>query len=128
MNALLLIDHGSRRSEANELLEDIAESIRRRQPELIVHTAHLEIAEPNIAQAFTRCVEDGAKQIIVHPFMLGKGRHVTEDIPEQVALAAEHHKYADYAITEPLGRASALISVIVEQYRKTIARSEPPQD
>ena len=128
MNALLLIDHGSRKSEANELLEDIAATIRKRQPGLIVHIAHLEIAEPSIAAGFKRCVDDGAKEIVVHPFMLGKGRHVTEDIPAQVASASEQNGNAEYHITEPLGRAPSLIDVITMQFRETISRSEPPMD
>ncbi len=52
MRALLLIDHGSRRVEANALSAKIAAELQEGRPELIVRYAHLEIATPTIAEGF----------------------------------------------------------------------------
>ncbi|MGH7383336.1 MAG: sirohydrochlorin chelatase, partial [Candidatus Methylomirabilales bacterium] len=49
MRALLLVDHGSRRGEANAVLVQVADIIRRQSDFAVVHYAHMEIAEPTIA-------------------------------------------------------------------------------
>ena len=113
--AILLVDHGSRHAEANALLDDVANQVRKRTPGSIVEVAHLEIAEPGIAEGIDACVKKGATQIIVHPFFLGSGRHTTEDIPAQVARAGERHANVQIRISEPLGGHAALIDAILER-------------
>ena len=49
--AILLVDHGSRRAEANAQLEVLAEGVRRKRPGWVVHTAHLELAPPRVAES-----------------------------------------------------------------------------
>jgi len=113
--AILLVDHGSRRAEANALLEEIAAQIRERAAGSIVEVAHLEIAEPGIAQGIEACVKKGATRIVVHPFFLGPGRHTSEDIPAQVERAARRHPNVRIRISEPLGNHAALIDVVLDR-------------
>jgi sirohydrochlorin ferrochelatase len=113
--AILLVDHGSRRAEANALLEEVADQVRTRKPESIVEIAHLEIARPDIPAGIDACVAKGASLIVVHPYFLGPGRHTSDDIPAQVARAAEKHANVQIRISEPLGGHAALIDVILER-------------
>ena len=113
--AILLVDHGSRRAEANAQLDVVAEQVRKRAADSIVEVAHLEIAKPDIAEGIDACVKKGATQIIVHPFFLGPGRHTSEDIPAQVAQAARKHSNVQIRISEPLGGHAALIDVILDR-------------
>lgn len=41
----------------------------------IVELAHMELCEPSIDVAFSRCVEQGATLVAVSPFFLSPGRH-----------------------------------------------------
>ena len=113
--AILLIDHGSRRAEANALLENVADQVRKRTPESIVEVAHMEIAEPDIGEGIEICVEKGATHIIVHPFFLGPGRHASEDIPAQIERAGQRHPNVRIRISEPLGSHAGLIDVILDR-------------
>ena len=113
--AILLVDHGSRRAEANALLEDVADQIRKRAPESIVEVAHLEITKPNIVEGIDACVKKDATHIVVHPYFLGPGRHTSEDIPTQVERARERHPNVRIRISEPLGGHTALIDVILDR-------------
>jgi sirohydrochlorin ferrochelatase len=115
MRAILLVDHGSRRAEANEQLDGIADRLRERVPESIVEVAHLEIALPDIAQGIDGCVKKGATEIIVHPYFLGPGRHTSEDIPAQVESAGANHPGVRIRISEPLGGHPSLIDVILDR-------------
>jgi sirohydrochlorin ferrochelatase len=113
--AILLVDHGSRRAEANALLDEVADQVRKRAAETIVEVAHLEIAEPDIGKGIDVCVDQGATQIIVHPFFLAPGRHTSEDIPAEVERAAQRHPNAQIRISEPLGSHAAIIDVILDR-------------
>jgi sirohydrochlorin ferrochelatase len=117
--AILLVDHGSRREEANALLERVAEAVRKRVADRIVRTAHLDVASPTIDEGIDACVAEGAREIVVHPYFLGPGSHTTRDIPERVAAAAARHPGLRVRVSEPLGLHAKLIDVILERVEET---------
>ena len=89
MKAILIIDHGSRRDEANQMLACMANLLQHMAGDsTIVEYAHMELAEPSISQGFARCVERGATEVVAFPYMLSPGRHATSDIPRLVGEAA----------------------------------------
>ena len=102
---IIIVDHGSRRAESNEMLERVAELFARRFSERysIVEPAHMEMAEPSIATAYAKCVHRGAQRVIVAPFFLGPGKHWTQDIPSLTAAAAEKFPQTRYHVTQTLG-------------------------
>lgn len=63
----------------------------------------MEIAEPSIDQAFDRCVAAGASKVVLHPFFLSPGRHVTSDIPALMSGAAKRHPDVAWVVSQPLG-------------------------
>jgi len=124
--AVLLIDHGSRRAAANALLDEVAALVKKRLgPASIVEPAHMEIAEPTIAEGFARCVEQGATKVVVHPFMLAPGRHVTEDLPRLVEEAAARHQGVRFSMAAPLGSHSGVIDAVIERCQSALPDSEP---
>jgi sirohydrochlorin ferrochelatase len=102
---IIIVDHGSRRPESNQMLEEIAALFARRFQALydIVEPAHMELAEPSIATAYANCARRGAAQIVVTPFFLGPGKHWTGDIPSLTAAAAKEFPHTSYHVTMPLG-------------------------
>ena len=100
------------------MLEGIAEAVRRRLPDRLVVTAHLDVVEPDIAAGIDACVKAGAEEIVVHPFFLAPGRHTTRDIPERVEAAADRHPSLRIHITPPLGPHDMLVDLILERVRE----------
>ncbi len=117
---IILVDHGSKRDEANALLEDVAQLFRGTADARIVEIAHMELAEPTIAQAFARCVAQGAKRVVVHPYFLAPGRHSTTDIPRLVAEAAAHHPAVAYAVTAPLGLDPRMSGIVLDRISQSL--------
>jgi len=113
--ALLIVDHGSKRASANEMLEEVAGILRRQRPELIVQIAHMELCEPTIAQGFEACVKAGATEVIVHPYMLSPGRHAAKDIPVMASEAAKQFPQVKWRCTKPLGLHDKIGEVILER-------------
>jgi sirohydrochlorin ferrochelatase len=104
MKAILLIDHGSRRDEANHMLACMAALVQHMAGErVVVRHAHMELAEPDIATGFAACVDAGADEIIAFPYMLSPGRHSTSDIPRLVTEAAATFPGVRFAVTPAFG-------------------------
>lgn len=100
---IIVVDHGSRRAESNALLHDVSSMFQQGSRMPIVEHAHMELAEPSIAQAFDLCVERGAKLVVVFPYFLSPGRHWNQDIPRLAAEAAKNHPSIKHLVTSPLG-------------------------
>jgi sirohydrochlorin ferrochelatase len=116
MRAVLLIDHGSVRQEANELLADMAKLLQHMVgDDVFVSYAHMELAEPSIEQGFADCVSNGATEVVAFPYMLSPGKHSTRDIPRMVAEAAAAYPHITYSVTEAFGMSAELAAVIAQR-------------
>jgi sirohydrochlorin ferrochelatase len=122
--ALIIVDHGSRRRESNELLEAVVEAYRKHCSWPIVEPAHMELAEPSIATAFGRCVDQGARFVVVFPYFLGPGRHWTEDIPRLTAEAAQPYlnRGVGHMVTAPFGLDPLMFDVIEHRVKHCLER------
>ena len=116
-NGIIIVDHGSRRSESNAMLEEVARLFAQRFAETygIVEAAHMELAEPSIGTAYGKCVERGATRVVVCPFFLGPGKHWTSDIPRITAEAAAAHPQTEYHVTMPLGIDELILELLAKR-------------
>lgn len=115
MRGLLLIDHGSRRSDSNQQLEDMAKRVQRLRPKDAVAFAHMEISEPTVEQAFAQLAERRVSHVDVLPYFLSDGRHISEDIPNLVRAAAAKHPGVSYKIGPALGPHDALAALLLQR-------------
>lgn len=116
MKGILIVDHGSRLSEANDMLGEMADLIQRMAgSEAVVRYAHMELASPDIAQGFAECVRAGATDVTVFPYMLSPGRHSTSDIPRMVAAAARAFPDVGFSVTPAFGLHEKLAQVVLER-------------
>jgi sirohydrochlorin ferrochelatase len=114
MNAILLVDHGSRKREANDMLTCMANLVQTMAgADIVVRSAHMEIAEPTVEQGFTSCVDAGATHVIVFPYMLSPGRHSTADIPRMIAGVACNHEGVTFLVTPAFGVHEKLGEIIL---------------
>ena len=116
MRAILLIDHGSVKSEANHMLDCVANMLQSMVgPDVVVRAAHMELAEPLIPQGVEACVDAGATELVVFPYMLSPGKHSTRDIPRIVAEATRKHPGLRVRVTPAFGVHAKLAEVIAER-------------
>jgi sirohydrochlorin ferrochelatase len=121
--ALLLVDHGSRRAEANRVLDEVAAAVRARRPGMRVAIAHLELAEPGAAAAIDRLVANGAREITLQPCLLAPGRHAADDLARILREAGARHPTARFLLGEPLGAHAGVVDAVLA--RADSARSLP---
>jgi sirohydrochlorin ferrochelatase len=123
--AIVIVDHGSRRSESNDQLLAVVAAYRAHSPGEIIEPAHMEQASPSIADAFARCVAQGARRVIVFPYFLAPGRHWHEDIPRLAAEAAETHPGIEHVVTPPIGQHPLILAIIDERISQATGRQHP---
>jgi sirohydrochlorin ferrochelatase len=129
VKAILIIDHGSVRDEANRMLECVGTLVQEMAgPDVLVHVAHMELAEPTIAQGFAACVEGGAREVVAFPYMLSPGKHSTRDIPRMVREAAAPFPGVAYRVTAAFGVNDRLAAVILERAGVAEVRAAPAGD
>ncbi|MFP6573780.1 MAG: CbiX/SirB N-terminal domain-containing protein [Pirellulaceae bacterium] len=119
--AIIIVDHGSRLEVSNQSLLSVVEMFQADSSYEIVEPAHMEIAEPTIAMALDRCVEQGARFVVVHPYFLASGKHWQHDIPRLVAEAADQHPGIGYVVSEPLGPHRTMSHIMKERIEQAIS-------
>lgn len=121
--AIIIVDHGSRLAESNQMLEEVARQFAQRFAAQypIVEPAHMELAEPSIASAYARCAQRGAERIVVCPFFLGPGKHWTQDIPRLTAEAAAQFPNTRYHVTATLGIDDLLLDLLNKRIQECTA-------
>ena len=118
--ALLLVAHGSRRGASNDEIRDLAKRLAIQQGNEFdrVEAAFLELAEPSIPGGIELCVQDGALEVVVFPYFLSAGRHVAEDIPEEVRIKQEQYPEIDIHIADYLGIATGMPGMILDHLKR----------
>ncbi len=116
--SILLLGHGSPKKDANNL-ERVGKMLHGMLhagcTENCVKVAYLQFAMPDIPEAIKGCVAQGAKKIILHPFFLSAGMHVTKDIPEMIESARQLYPDVQFVYTEPLGIHEKLAHIVMER-------------
>jgi sirohydrochlorin ferrochelatase len=116
MKGILIVDHGSQKREANDMLSSMANLIQTMAgSDVVVRCAHMELADPNIAAGFSSCVQGGATDVTVFPYMLSPGRHSTSDIPRMVADVARAFPHVSFSVTPAFGLHEKLAEVVLER-------------
>jgi sirohydrochlorin ferrochelatase len=123
--ALLLIAHGSREPEANDDLSHVAAELRRRGH--IVVESFLELAEPDIDDGGQRCVETGARRVILVPYFLSAGIHVQRDLAAARQRLAQRYPTVEFRLAQPLGRHPQLPDIVAQRADEA-GRDAPPID
>src|SRR5213082_762388 len=116
MKGILIVDHGSVKTESNDMLGCMSNLLQTMSgPDVIVRYAHMELAEPGIARGFTDCVQAGATDVTVFPYMLSPGRHSTKDIPRMVGQVAKTFPHVTFSVTPAFGVHEKLAELILDR-------------
>lgn len=114
ITAVLLIAHGSRHAPANEDLRSLTARVAASGTYPIVEGAFLELAEPDIGTAGDLCIARGASRVLMVPYFLSEGIHLTRDLTAARDDLASRHPSARFQLGSPLGP-DRLLDELVDQ-------------
>ena len=112
---LLVVGHGSRRAEANDVVVAVASEMASRLPDWVVRPAYLEIVSPSIGDAYAELVAAGCARVVAHPYFLFPGNHSTHDIPAALRAAAGEHGDVPWVVTESLNLDPRIVDVVADR-------------
>lgn len=112
--ALLLIAHGSRRQEANDDLEYLADKLRRLGRYSFVQTSFLELTQPTIVEGGTCCAAN-AKRVVMLPYFLSPGVHARDDMITARNDLALRFPDVEFLLAQPLGRHPLMVEIVAQR-------------
>ena len=113
-SALIIVAHGSRKSSSNEEVKALGEKVKFLQDKryALVMTAFLEFATPSLEESILSCIDKGASEVVILPYFLASGNHVTRDIPEVLQKIQASHPQVKITLKEHLGSSSGMVRLL----------------
>ena len=112
--AVIILGHGSRSNEADRAIRRVVEEVKKAGAYAHVERAFLQYVPPTPQDALERCARQKADRIVVVPFFLQAGAHVTRDIPELIEKARKQHPGIDIIVTEYVGAHPLMAKIVVD--------------
>ena len=122
MRKIVIVAHGSPKKSANNL-EEFAKAFAvslKINPQDVKY-AYLQFTSPSLESALLECIQEKAKEIIVHPLFLSSGAHVTSDISEILEKFRKDYPQVEIIYTKPLGLHEKLFEIIKERIEEVRA-------
>lgn len=123
--AVLLIAHGSRRTDANDDLARLAEVVRQQGPYPLVEISYLELAQPSITEGARRCISCGAETVLMLPYFLSAGAHVTGDLDRFRRELAVEYPDVVFRLCQPLGLHRLMVEIVLDRLREGAGNEKP---
>lgn len=112
--AIVVAAHGSRAEGANLAHREVVEALAS-VVDHPVSPAFLELAEPSIPEAIDAAVAGGTATVIVVPYFLHPGRHLSDDLPAIVVAATDRHPHTNIRLLGSFGAEPGLLEILAAQ-------------
>ena len=114
-NHLLVVAHGSRREASNDEVRQLCTKLSELNSHYAsISSGFLELAEPSIPDGLRQLIATGAKEITVMPYFLSAGRHVSEDIPEEIETVRQEYPEVSIKLAPYFGAAKGVPQLIIK--------------
>ena len=123
---LLLVGHGSRNRDGNKEILHFAAQWRDRHPEWRIEVCFIEHADVLLNEGLDRAARNGAKRVVVIPFILNAAGHVKMELPAAVEEARARHPGVDFQVVRHLGMGREIFEVLQGQLDKLMKQLDVP--
>lgn len=114
--SLIIVAHGSRRASSNEEVMALSEAVKvlKGNEFTNVSSAFLEFASPTLQESILVSIDKGMDEIVILPYFLASGNHVTRDIPQILQEIKTLHPQANIILKEHLGSAEGMVKLLAQ--------------
>jgi sirohydrochlorin ferrochelatase len=111
---LVFVAHGSRNSISNQHIACLANAVKANIQEKYTYLNYgfLESAEPSISDAINQQIQIGMYEIVIFPYFLSNGNHVSQDIPAIIHVFQKKHPSIIFTILPVFGNYLGMASLI----------------
>jgi len=108
---IVLFAHGSREREWARPFEALARAVSQKT-NAQVQLAFLEQMQPSLDDAIAALASKAVASIRIVPVFLGRGGHISDDLPRLIAGIRERHPHITIQMETPIGEQTAVIDAI----------------
>lgn len=111
---LVFVAHGSRNPLSNQHIASLANSVKTNVTKKYTYFNHsfLELAEPSMSDAINHQIQMGANEIVIFPYFLSNGNHVSRDIPALIKNFENEFPSINFTILPIFGNYAEMASLI----------------
>jgi precorrin isomerase len=102
-DAVILLGHGSRVPGANRSMLRVAAALKEKGRYANVETCNMSRLGPHFEETFEKCVQTGARKVLLLPYFLNEGLHMKLDIPAKMQEAVRRHPHVKLVFGKNLG-------------------------
>ncbi|QWF77357.1 sirohydrochlorin chelatase [Amycolatopsis sp. CA-230715] len=124
---LVAVAHGSRDPRSPAVVRALVDSVAAKLPGVEVRTSFLDLSEPSIADVLVRLHEEGHREAVVVPLLLGSAYHARVDLPGLVDEVTANHPLLTVSTSDVLGVDPVLESVALHRLAETGAELTDPR-
>lgn len=121
---IVMVVHGSRQAEANEMTEQFVVQVRELLNTDCLEVAFMEHAEPNVPQAIERLLARGCNDLYGFLLFLAPGAHSSRDIPALFERTLRNHPGVQWKLSPPLLQQRAMLEFVAARLQ-CVLRSLP---
>lgn len=117
---VIILSHGSKLKSANLTMANIVMTVKKELGLKNILSAYLQFHQPDFAMTVSRLAAKGCKKIIIMPFFLFKGNHVSHDVPKAIKEEKARHPQVNFIYTDNLGPDTRLSEIVIEKIHEAI--------
>ena len=99
---------------ADNAFRRITADVKKRGGYKIVEQAFLQNTPPGLMETIEACVRKDAGRIVIVPFFMQPGAHVTRDIPSLIEQARKDHPGVEVLMTDFVGSHPLMAEIVMD--------------
>ena len=120
---IIILAHGSRgergKGQVEEVLQRISSGLKQLlSPDSEIIGAAMQFNHPDLEEAVALLSRKGVSRIIVAPYFLFAGRHITEDVPEFIEKLQQAYPEIQFTLANNLGLDESFISLMAQRIKE----------
>ncbi|HLE41225.1 MAG TPA: CbiX/SirB N-terminal domain-containing protein [Nitrospirota bacterium] len=113
-SAVIILGHGSRSAGADKAIQRIVVEVKKRGGHEIVEQAFLQHTLPALMETIESCARKNAERIVIVPYFMQPGAHVTRDIPALIEQARKKHPGIEILMTDFVGSHPLMAEIVMD--------------
>jgi sirohydrochlorin cobaltochelatase len=121
--ALVLFAHGARDPQWAAPFQRLRQIIQAQQPDTVVELAFLELMTPKLPELAAQLQQNGCDDITVVPVFLGRGGHVSRDLPLIVSQLQQDYPAIAFSVAAAAGEDADVLAAIAQYCIGSLTKS-----
>ena len=121
-NGIIILGHGSRSEEAQQVFEEIVSLVSEKLNYGMVRGAAMEFASPALEEVAAELVESGIEEIIIVPLFIYPGVHIKRDIPAMIDQLKKEYPEVRFVKGSHIGADEKLAEIMADRVQQAVKK------